>query len=609
MTTRTERQQRLQGHIARIDRRIDQLQARSDQFVRWRVGIAVIGVVLTFLAFSQISLGAGYAGIVVTLVVFNIAAYFHRQVKRSITRHEHWRQMKAAHVARMALDWANLPESDASAPADHPFAHDLDIVGQYSIHRLLDTAVSREGSTRLLDWLLVTEPDAADIERRQGLVRELARLTNFRDRLTLHGWLAAGDPEQHITGDAILAWFRGQAANAPSVADLVLVSVLAAVNIALFVGEAADLVPRLWPYPFVVYVGYSLLRLRGLGDLFGQAMSLRGVLRNLHGVFEYLERYGYGASPKLKALCAPYLDPGQRPSAQLRRVGWVVSATSLRGNPVLWTAINAVLPWDMWFAYILSRQRANLAGKMPEWLDVWYELEALSALASFGWLNPEYTLPTVTEGSVFDGRGLGHPLIPHDDKACNDFRLSERGTLVIITGSNMAGKSSFLRTLGVNLALAYAGGPVNADHLEVSLFRLFSTIRINDSVTEGFSYFYAEVRRLKRLLTALEDDHPYPLFFLIDEIFKGTNNRERLIGSRAYIRTLAGRNGMGAVSTHDLELVQLADDIAQVSNMHFREEVVDGRMVFDYKLRTGPCPTTNALKIMALEGLPVDEAS
>ena len=212
----------------------------------------------------------------------------------------------------------------------------------------------------------------------------------------------------------------------------------------------------------------------------------------------------------------------------------------------------------------------------------------------------------MTEGASFTGQALGHPLIPADEKVCNDFSLMQQGTLVIITGSNMAGKSSFLRTLGVNLALAYAGGPVNADHLETGLFRLFSTIRVSDSVTDGFSYFYAEVRRLKALLDALEAEHPYPLFFLIDEIFKGTNNRERLIGSRAYIRALVGRNGMGLISTHDLELVQLADEIPQVRNAHFREEVVDGRMVFDYRLRPGPCPTTNALKIMQLEGLPVE---
>jgi DNA mismatch repair ATPase MutS len=159
--------------------------------------------------------------------------------------------------------------------------------------------------------------------------------------------------------------------------------------------------------------------------------------------------------------------------------------------------------------------------------------------------------------------------------------------------------------VGVNLALAQAGGPVNAHRLRTVPFRLFTCMGISDSVTDGFSFFYAEVRRLKSLLAELERAHPLPLLFGIDEIFRGTNNRERLIGSRAYVRSLAGKHGLGLIATHDLELARLADEVSQVVNYHFRDHVVDGRMAFDYTLRPGPCPTTNALKIMRLEGLPV----
>jgi DNA mismatch repair ATPase MutS len=169
----------------------------------------------------------------------------------------------------------------------------------------------------------------------------------------------------------------------------------------------------------------------------------------------------------------------------------------------------------------------------------------------------------------------------------------------------MAGKSSFLRTIGVNLVLAYAGGPVIAQSFHTSWLRLFATIRVADSLTDGFSFFYAEVRRLSQLLTALQDEGERPLLFLIDEIFRGTNNRERLIGSRAYIQALTKSNGLGAIATHDLELVQLAEETPTLVNVHFRDDVVDGRMIFDYKLHPGPCPTTNALKIMELAGLPI----
>jgi DNA mismatch repair ATPase MutS len=170
----------------------------------------------------------------------------------------------------------------------------------------------------------------------------------------------------------------------------------------------------------------------------------------------------------------------------------------------------------------------------------------------------------------------------------------------------MSGKSTFLKTLGVNLVLAFAGSAVNASRFETSLFRIFTCINISDSVTDGISYFYAEVKRLKNLLTEIKQENDILVFYLIDEIFKGTNNLERLIGSRSFIKVIADLNGTGLISTHDLELIKLEEKIAHVTNYHFKEEVLNGRMHFDYKLRRGPSPTTNALKIMESEGLPVE---
>jgi DNA mismatch repair ATPase MutS len=244
---------------------------------------------------------------------------------------------------------------------------------------------------------------------------------------------------------------------------------------------------------------------------------------------------------------------------------------------------------------------------MPHWLDAWYELESLNSLANFAYLNPHYVFPEMSaDAGRFAARTLGHPLLRPEVKVCNNFELAHNQKIVILTGSNMAGKSTFLRTIGVNLCLAYAGATVNADRLDASLFRLFTCIKVSDSVQDGLSYFYAEVKRLQSLLAAAKADDPLPVLFLIDEIFRGTNSRERLIGSRSYIRELSKGPPVGFIATHDLDLIKLADEIEGVTNLHFREEVHNGRMVFDYRLRSGPCPTTNALTIMRLEGLPVE---
>jgi DNA mismatch repair ATPase MutS len=274
--------------------------------------------------------------------------------------------------------------------------------------------------------------------------------------------------------------------------------------------------------------------------------------------------------------------------------------------------LNAILPWNLWSAFILEGFKKNLRAPLQTWLDTWYTFEALCSLANFSWLHPNYAFPEFISSELqpgqpaFQAACLGHPLIPPIRRVCNDFSLQSLGSVVILTGSNMSGKSTFLRTIGINLCLANAGSPVVASDFKIRPFRLFTCIQVTDSLADGISYFYAEVHRLKQLLSELQSSSPYPLFFLIDEIYRGTNNRERRIGSHAYIRALSHSQGVGLISTHDLDLVQSTSLERNVLNYHFKEEIRDDRMVYDYRLRPGPSPTTNALKIMEIEGLPVD---
>jgi len=376
----------------------------------------------------------------------------------------------------------------------------------------------------------------------------------------------------------------------------------------LIVLALMDLVPHVWPIVSLIYVGIMISKQARVGGSWGDVQELEKALRRFRVVFQYLETRKFSTRPRLAQVCAPFLDQAKRPSAELGRVGRIAAALGLRTNAPVWFVVNMLIPWDFFFTYRLEQLKKEIAQLLPQWLDAWYELEALNSLANFAWLNPPYVFPElVSTSTLFEARGLGHPLIKPEFKICNDFELDEQLRIVILTGSNMAGKSTFLRTVGLNLCLAYAGAPVNAERLQVSLFRLFTCIKVSDSVQDGLSYFYAEVKRLKQLLSAAEQEDDLPIMFLIDEIFRGTNNRERHIGSHAYIRALSRRqNALGLVATHDLELTNLADEIPGIANFHFREEVDEGKMLFDYQLRPGPCPTTNALKIMRIEGLPVD---
>ncbi len=613
MTGKERRRQALESQVRRLRGRLEMQQRHSQRLSHLRLGLFLLGVAAS--AATLLSSGVWWWLGVSLLVAapFFTAVYTHLQVGKTIQRYKIWLDIKEKHLARMALDWERLPAAEPVPPRfDHPFALDLDLIGERSLHQLLDTAVSQEGSERLRDWLLEPAPDPSQIATRQALVQELAYRPLFRDKLRLHAALVAQDAEQKWPGQRLLTWLADQPELPSLRAALLFLAPLAVVNMILWVLSINGLLPSWWGATWLIFVFVSLLQMRRIGPVFNEVFFLRDGLEQLQVLFGFLEGYRYGRSPNLTTLCHPFVDgngrhAGQRPSNHLKRIQRIVGAISLQKNPFLWISLNAVIPWDIYFVYQLNRAKESLAELLPAWLDIWFELEALNSLANYAYLNPDNTFPIIQtdQTTLLQASQVGHPLIPDENRICNDFVNSKPGSIDIITGSNMSGKSSFLRTLGINLRLAYAGGPVLAQAFSTALFRMYSSIRITDSVTDGFSYFYAEVQRLQALLQELERDNAIPLFFLIDEIFRGTNNRERLIGSRAYIRALSGKNGIGIVATHDLELVQLAEELSGVSNFHFRDDVRNGRMTFDYKLRPGPCPTTNALKIMELAGLPI----
>jgi len=608
------RLQQLDQQIARLTRRADTLNEIGGKYWTARRIIFVCGVILA-LVFCNFA-GNKVAWFVAALlaIVFFVVTVFHNRVRTSVTRNSLLIEIKRVQIARINLDWDRIPLGDSASSSipGHPFETDLDITGERSLHRLIDSAVTKEGSERLKSWLLSARPDAELIKHRQGLINELRNHSLFRDKLQLLSAVARLDTGRRgaatLWNSKILVdWIeRGdqQSSLLPTVVWLI---VLSLVNIACVVLASFELIPQIWPLTFIIYFGAMMLNQRRIATAWDELQDLEKALTHFKVVFAYLESRSYQNTPGLAEICAPFVDENKKPSTEIRRLGRIAAALGVRTNPLLALLVHLLVPWDFYFSYRLQLIKKEIAHLLPRWLDSWHELEALNSLANFAYLNPHYVMPELTPAQEqIVVQRLGHPLLKPESKVCNDFELDHSRRIVILTGSNMAGKSTFLRTIGVNLVLAYAGAPVNADHLQASLFRIFTCIKVSDSVQDGLSYFYAEVKRLQALLTAAEADDPLPVLFLIDEIFRGTNSRERLIGSRSYIRRLSQGTSVGLVATHDLELIKLADEIEGVVNQHFREDVSNGRMVFDYRLRSGPCPTTNALTIMRLEGLPVE---
>ena len=610
----------LERHINRLQGSIDKLEIIDQRFFWLRIAVLLAGLSGIVLVFIEALRPTGIGILAGSVITFVVVVIFHQRLDISLLRFRVMRKLTLQQLARMSLDWKEIPLRQVSASpdgsrssqtGDHPFARDLELTGMNSIQHLLDTGITPGGSQRLKSWLLNPVPDVATIQSRQAYLREMRLLFGFRNRLALNSAVVTEDNRARWTGEKVLDWLNKREEDRTLRKYLLILLTLSLVNMVLFILNLSGDLPPVWVISLGVYGIVYNLKFRQYRHLFEHTYDLGKALDQFRVLFEFLERYPYNRSGRLVSLCEPFTNKHTRPSRSFRQIGLLISAASLKNNPILWFILNALMPWDLYFADRFQRFARAVRSLMPEWLDTWYELEALNSLANFAYLNPDYSFPDVHidsipgTGRVFSAKGLGHPLLGDDLRVCNDFHINGLGDIVIVSGSNMSGKSTFLRTLGVNLVLAFAGGPVNATDLQTLAYRLYTSINVADSLTDGISYFYAEVKRLKSLMDAYQEEDHLPLFFLIDEIYRGTNNREREIGSRAYVRSLIGGRGVGLISTHDLALVHLADNQAHIQNYHFREQVHGNRMIFDYRLQPGPCPTTNALKIMSIEGLPV----
>ena len=596
----------LERAVSHADRRLAALRQIDAAISRVRIALGLglfmaLTVVFTTDAPAPQMVAVGVSGTL--LAAFVIAARRHGQVARASHRWRAWRQIRLDRRARLARDWNLLPPPLAlRAPADHPFAGDLQVLGHRSLHHLLDSAGTDGGRQRLADWLLTTEPDADAVVQRSALVRELVGAGAFRDRVAL---------EARVSGDKVgtewlRAWVHTPDRSAALQRALWITLALLGLTYGLVALFAFGLLAPFFVFGFLAYATVYLALTRDLGESFDDATGLEQSLGTLGDLFAVAERRP-PRGERLEALLAPFA--AARPSAVLRRVRHVVTALAVKQNGLLWLALNAVFPWDVWFALRLARLHREVAEALPGWLEAWATLEAAASLAEFADLNA-LPFPTVEPSGppAFRGAAMTHPLLPPGVAVPNSFAFEAVGTVAIVTGSNMSGKSTFLRTLGSNLVLAFSGGPVCAEALDAVPHRLHAVLNVADSVQDGISYFYAEVTRLRQLLDAVEADDPRPVFFLIDEILRGTNNRERFAGSRAFIEALAesGR-AVGVLSTHDLDLATIAGDAFE--NHHFRDEVDGDRMTFDYRIHEGPSTTTNALRVMASAGLPVDSPS
>ncbi len=580
-------------------RRADASAARrsATHISQARLGVFTLGIALAVLSFGLKRLdprslfvpALGFVGLVIA----------HDRVLRRADAREHSVRYYEDGIARLDARFAGRGASgERFRDPEHLYAEDLDLFGAGGLFELLCRARTAAGEAMLASWLLA--PAASDVVRaRQAAVAELRPALELREALALVGEAVATE----LHADALERWGES-APPAPAPALRVLFAVLAVASAALIVATFAG-APLLIPWLAVLAIGGGVaagVRGRVRRTLAATEAPSRelALLARLLAVVES-QRF---AAPHLVALRQAIATDGVPASREIARLRRLVEFLDARRNQ-LFAPIGAALFFTTQVALAIDAWRARCGPALRAWIDAVAELEALASLATHAWEQPSDVFPELAPGPPrFEAEALGHPLLAAERCVRNDVTLCDAPRLLLVSGSNMSGKSTLLRSVGVAALLAQAGAPVRARRLVLSPLAVGASLRVFDSLQEGHSHFYNEIRRLRSIVEQTAGVRA--VLFLLDEILHGTNSHDRRIGAEAVVRSLVARGAIGLVTTHDLALAQIADDLAaRAANVHFEDQVVDGKMHFDFRMRPGVVTRSNALALMRAIGLEV----
>jgi MutS domain V len=560
--------------------------------------IAVIWVVWSLRHWTRSSLF-----FLVPIVMFVVIAIHQERLIRSIRQCGRVEDFYVRGLARLSHEWVGHGEpGERFLDTGHPYARDLDLFGRASVFELLSTARTRAGEETLAQWLLAPAP-IQEILRRQSAARELRDRLRFREALFIVG----EDFRAGVQPGQLAAWGESTPLLRSS-----------------FISIAAPLLGLTWIASVAGWAVFGRIDLFILVSLVNLALSHRYYvdvnraeralddaahdLELLSAVLKAFEKEPF-TSPKLVQLQARLLRDGLLPSAAIDKLDRLVNAIEAAHNPIL-KALDPLIFWRLQFILAIEKWRLRFGPALRDWIAAAGELEALLSIAGYAYEHPDDIFPEFIEPAsggcepCFRAQDFAHPLIPPEKAVRNDLELGSDLALIIVSGPNMAGKSTFLRGIGVNVVLAQCGAPVRAKRLQLSRLAVTASICVLDSLEGGVSRFYAEIRRLKQIVDLTEG--PVPVLFLLDELLSGTNSRDRLIGTLSIATKLVEEGAIGLVTTHDLALTHVPDAIgSRATNCHFEDHIEDGELRFDYKLRPGIVQTSNALALMRSIGLEI----
>lgn len=595
-TTFLQRQQQF-SHAEQV------AQQKHNRLAFWRL-LWFVGSVLVIWLLIQLDqqLAAVFSALV-GIVGFLVLLKKHQQVKRKRDFNHHLAFINQDEAARLKRQYLRPETGEQFASPTHSYTGDLDVFGKHSLFRLLNRTHTSLGQSRLATWLKA--PASSDaIRLRQEAVAELKPELNWRQELEAQAYL---EEKVNRSPEALIEWATVEHVPLPGYLNSIRF-LFPAITLGLFVGWLTGYLPGSGVLFGLAVHGLVLSRLSArAGEVSEQTVDISTALKAFQNLFRQAETVT-GNSNRIEAI-RQALTAGSIPASNaIGQLFRLTEGLNYRRNPYFYLLFGVATLWDVHYLLRLEVWRKLYGANLSIWFDALGELEALNSLAGFSYAHPAYATPAIVDDTLMlDFTQAAHPLLAPDRSIGNSLTFSGNGQTVLITGSNMSGKSTFLRTVGANVVLALAGAVVSADHFWCSPVRVFTSMRTQDSLEESTSSFYAELKRLQTLIGLTKQAEAIPVLYFLDEILKGTNSADRHRGAEALIRQMHHTTASGFVSTHDLELGQLTDADGFVRNFHFQSDLNNGELVFDYTLRDGVCESFNASQLMQAIGIEMGE--
>jgi hypothetical protein len=565
-----------------------------------RLAAGLIGVVVAFFVFGPVVISPWW--LLLPLALFGALVIVHATVVARLDRTLRAQQFYERGLARLEDRWMGSGETgERYRKPEHVYAEDLDLFGKGSLFELLSTARTRAGEDALAGWLLAPAT-AEEVAERQQAIEELSPLLDLREDLAVIGSAVRSglDPDQ------VAAWGEAPEVMFPpgsrTIAPVLAAGVL--ITFALYMARMLTRTPFIAALLIALAFGFALgTKTLQVASAVNSPSRDLALLATLLG---RLEREPFRAA-LLRKLQSRLTAGRTRPaSAEIAHLGRLVARLDWQRN-IVFAPIAMALLWSAQVVMAIERWRKVSGRHIREWIATAGEFEAVCSLAGYRYEHPADVLPILASdpGGCFEAEAIAHPLMPEAHAIRNDVRLGGETRLWIVSGSNMSGKSTLLRTIGISTVLAWAGAPVRARSLRISPLTLGASIRVQDSLQDGRSRFYAEITRL-RAVVALTEPSARTVLFLLDELLSGTNSHDREIGASAIVRALVARGALGMITTHDLALAHIADALpGRAANVHFADTLENGELHFDYRLQPGVVERSNALDLMRSVGLEV----